>query len=326
MRPQRTPERSSSASAGPSAASPHTTRSVSRKRKATTPLWESDSDDDYYEYDDDYYEYDDDYYEYDDEAKPSEPKKQKTVATVERRLKRFLPYPPYHFDVVYQRATSQRFYVLGRTRCGTAECPEESVELTGSTGNIYTVRIAREPACTCPDAARGNHCKHIVYVMAKVLRAPFDLVYQLALVAAELREIFAGAPPPADASSDRDRSGADEAPGARKVLEGDCPICYTPLDGAEDSVYCRASCGQNMHQACFQMWAVTARASGGGQVTCPMCRAPWAQGADGNVLRDIKDSGVVGSEGYVNVAHELGISCHRGPRANYLLWRRFNGW
>ncbi len=57
-----------------------------------------------------------------------------------------------------------RFYVLNRSRGGTPDCPEEEVEIAGSTGNIYKVQIARMPACDCPHARNGNQCKHVIYV------------------------------------------------------------------------------------------------------------------------------------------------------------------
>lgn len=85
----------------------------------------------------------------------------------EKRLRRHRPSCPQAFHEVYQRATAQRFYVLERYRVGTPECPEEVVELTGSTGNIYQVHVARKPRCTCPHAEKGNQCKHMVYVGAR---------------------------------------------------------------------------------------------------------------------------------------------------------------
>ncbi len=57
-----------------------------------------------------------------------------------------------------------RFYVLSRTRCGTAECPEETIEMVGTTGNIYHVHIAQQPTCDCPYAIKGFQCKHYLYV------------------------------------------------------------------------------------------------------------------------------------------------------------------
>lgn len=55
-------------------------------------------------------------------------------------------------------------FVVDRTRTGTDEVPEERVDIAGTTGNIYTITIGKEPSCTCPDARKGNQCKHIVYV------------------------------------------------------------------------------------------------------------------------------------------------------------------
>ncbi|KAI1073537.1 hypothetical protein F5B20DRAFT_501261 [Whalleya microplaca] len=258
-----------------------------------------------------------------EEDKPRKPKKKKTEHG-EERLRRFRPKVPQSFHVIYERATSQRFYILGRTRGGTAQCPEESVELTGSTGNIYVVHIAEQPKCSCPHARAGNQCKHILYVMSRVLHARFDLVYQLALLSTELQEIFEHAPP----IDGGDGSGAKKDDKNRKALEGDCPICFMPFEDAEDTVYCQAQCGQNIHKECFEMWAATKRKSAGDQVTCPMCRTPW-QGDD-DMVKKIKRTGVVGSDGYVNVADQLGISGERdestyhygyGRNGQYVRWR-----
>ncbi|KAI1407906.1 hypothetical protein F5Y13DRAFT_194894 [Hypoxylon sp. FL1857] len=229
---------------------------------------------------------------------------------------RFRARPPQNFSVIYERATSQRFYVLGRTRGGAAHCPEESVELTGSTGNIYVVHIARQPTCTCPHAQNGNQCKHVIYVMSRVLRARFDLVYQLALLTTELQEIFNNAPP-IETGDDSDAPGHDKN---RKSLEGDCPICFMPFEAAEATVYCRATCGQNSHKECFEMWAATKRKSAGDQVTCPMCRTPW-QGDD-DMVKKIQNNGIIGSDGYVNVADQLGISGERDHSTYYYGPRR----
>ncbi|KAI0844279.1 hypothetical protein F5Y00DRAFT_202894 [Daldinia vernicosa] len=267
---------------------------TSRKRKASSPFQEEDC------------------------AKPK--KSQKKVDTGEKRLRRFRAKPPQNFSAVYDRATSQRFYVLERTRAGTAYCPEEFVELTGSTGNIYVTHIAQQPTCTCPHAQSGHQCKHIIYVLSRVLRARFDLVYQLALLATELQEILENAPP----IETEGQSGAETYDKNRKSLEDDCPICFTPFEGAEDAVYCRATCGQNIHKECFEMWAVTKRKSTRDQVTCPMCRTPW-QGDD-DTIKKIKNKGVIGSDGYVNVADQLGISRTRDYSTYYDGPRRGEGY
>ena len=228
----------------------------------------------------------------------------------EKRVKRFRPKPPANFQVVYDRAISQRFYVLSRSRSGTPECPEETVEMAGTTGNIYHVHIARVPTCTCPHSQKGNQCKHVIYVMSRVLRARFHLVYQLALLSPELREIFTDAPPIQISVDHPAAGGESKENNKRKSIEGDCPICFVPFGGPDDTVYCRAQCGQNMHKECFEMWAATKRKSARDKVTCPLCRTPW-QGDD-DVVKKIQNTDILGDEGYVNIADQLGISRERG--------------
>ena len=231
----------------------------------------------------------------------------------EKRCRRFRDKAPQSFHDVYDRAMNQRFYVLGRQRSGTQDCPGEKVELTGSTGNIYTVNIGRQPTCDCPHAGKGNQCKHIIFVMKKVLNAPYHLVYQLGLLSPELRDIFAAAPPI------EPHTGAteDDGNGKRKPVEGDCPICFSDLEpgSGEAIVWCRAACGQNMHAECFQTWARTR--GGSGDVTCPMCRSIWE--GDGAKGGDVDRSKGRVSEGYVNVADQLGISGVRDT-SSYSEW------
>ncbi|KAL2175497.1 uncharacterized protein P884DRAFT_262286 [Thermothelomyces heterothallicus CBS 202.75] len=266
------------------------------------------------------------------------------TAPEEKRLRRYRPQPPKSFHDLYLRATTQRFYVLSRVRRGkrrplatassgpdrgAAEEAEEeeeelseTVELTGSTGNIYTVTISRQPTCDCPHARKGNQCKHVVYVLARVLRAKFDYVYQLALLGSEVREILDGAPPPSGEGGP-DSDGRGDGKGKRKPVEGDCPICFCEMgesEGAEPVVWCRAACGQNVHKACFETWAATKRrqaSSGGGEVTCPYCRSAWE--GDEDMLKTIRRDGKRNADGYINVASQLGISTQR-DYSTYSRW------
>ena len=216
---------------------------------------------------------------------------------------------------------TQRLFALNRQRMdnpdcphGTSDCPMETVELAGSTGNVYTVSISHVPTCTCPNFVKGNpQCKHILYVLIKMLKAPERLQYQLAFLTNELREIFDHAGPlPVEKLDDSDKDGK------RKPVEGDCPICCDDLEpAAEEIVWCRAACGNNLHKSCFDRWKASKR---GGQVTCPYCRTPW-QG-DANGLKDMAKSGQMGVDGYVNVASELGISGERDYSTYHSFWAR----
>lgn len=130
--------------------------------------------------------------------------------------------------------------------------------------------------------------------------------YQLAFVSSELQEIFAKAPPiPSDDPTEKD--------GKRRPIEGDCPICCEDFKpGSEEIVYCKAACGNNIHKACFEQWAAT---KGATTVTCPYCRTPWA--GDEEMVKKIVKDGNKNSEGYVNVASQLGLSGERGKQFSH---------
>lgn len=108
-----------------------------------------------------------------DATNPSSPpsKKQKTKGETltkpedgEKRLRVFRKKAPLSYLEKLERATSQRMFVIDRTRGGTEDIPEETIDMAGTTGNIYSITISQMPKCTCPDNRKGNQCKHIVYV------------------------------------------------------------------------------------------------------------------------------------------------------------------
>ncbi|KAM0359355.1 hypothetical protein ACHAPY_003023 [Fusarium culmorum] len=241
--------------------------------------------------------------------KETKPKKQKKAKEQgEKRERRFRNEAPQSFAPVYGRALSERFYVLERTKCGTEACPEEDFEMTGSTGNIYTVHIGKRLKCTCPHHTRGGQqCKHIVFIMKKVLNAPYDLIYQLALISTELQSVFASAP----STSAQEQEKSDK----RKPIEGDCPICYCELDAKEEAsiVWCAATCGHNFHKECFTIWAKTKH----GNITCPLCRSDWK--GDESLVASVQKNKADVEDGYLNVADQLGLSRERDT-STYSRW------
>ena len=243
-------------------------------------------------------------------------KRKKKPSNEEKRMKRWRDHAPLSYDETRQRALTQRMFVLDRQRdTAHPNHPVETVSLAGTTGNVYTITIDKVPSCDCPHALNGNQCKHIVYVLARVLRVPADLEYQLAFLSSELREIFTLAPPLPSEQGDNTKKD-----GNRKPLEGECPICcvdFEPENSSEEVVYCRAACGNNVHKECFEQWAATKK---GGSVTCPFCRTPW-QG-DEDTLKKVARSGKVNDEGYVNVASQLGLSGQRDYSSYHQHWVR----
>lgn len=229
----------------------------------------------------------------------------------EKRLRRYRSKPPSSFLLKLERAQTQRMIVLGRKRKTTNGAPSEDIDIVGSTGNIYTVTISHNPTCTCPDSSRGNECKHKVYALYTVLKAPLHLQYQLAFLSSELEEIFAHAPPlPIDLGED--------SKGNRKATDGECPICYMDLNEEHNKlVWCRKQCGHNMHKSCFDQWAAS---QGGREVRCVYCRTPWE--VDVSDVDAVRHVGEHTAEGYVNVASQFGMSRARDYSSYYQPWVR----
>jgi hypothetical protein len=69
------------------------------------------------------------------------------------------------------RVRVQRFFCVDRTR--TSETSEE-FKILGSTGNQYKVTIDKQPDCSCPDGAKGNTCKHRLFVLLRILQIPLS--------------------------------------------------------------------------------------------------------------------------------------------------------
>lgn len=240
----------------------------------------------------------------------------------EKRLRRFRSKPPASFDVKLHRARTQRMVVLGRRRRTTQSgAPAEDIDIVGSTGNIYTVHIDHDPSCTCPDSMKGHECKHKVYALHTVLKAPEGLVYQLAFLSPELEQIFAKAPPIPTEIAEGEDEESQEGGGNRKPTDGECPICYMDLDPEHNKlVWCKSQCGHNLHKSCFDQWAASQR---GKEVRCVYCRTPWQQQVEsGDVVEAAKKAGQVGADGYVNVAEQFGISRARDYSGYHQPWAR----
>lgn len=247
-------------------------------------------------------------------SQPSKAKsKSKTKEKIEKRQRMFRKKAPKSFLEKLERAQMQRMVVVSRTRSEAEGCPKEDIDIVGSTGNIYTVTIGQLASCTCPDSKKGNECKHKVYALSTILKAPEHLVYQLAFLSSELGDIFEGAPPiPTEVTKGETNDGA------RKPVEGECPICYMDLEEeSNELVWCKAACGNNVHKSCFEQWAASQR---GSTVKCVYCRTPWEM--DRKEIDAITKMGITGEDGYVNVADHFGMSRARDYSSYHQPWVR----
>ncbi|KAG0611057.1 hypothetical protein M758_7G111400 [Ceratodon purpureus] len=255
-------------------------------------------------------------------SEPATPKRARKAKAepAEKRMARFVGSPSVAVRERIQRAYQHRLYLIEKKMMGTGESSPTGCEfyVLGATGNVYSVKLEKRPSCTCPDAARGNVCKHHLFVMLRVLKLPQSdpRVWQKALLSTELEELLnMSATNEGVLASQLVRqrfheiTGPDPETNARpndtvnsiqRDLEGDCPICYEAMAGnngkpGEPVVFCK-SCGNNVHRDCFEKWSRSKRSTGG-RVTCIYCRAEWD---------DIRSKKSQKSEtahgGYVNLA------------------------
>lgn len=217
--------------------------------------------------------------------------------------------PPESYHKFLDRANTDRMVVLERERgveedchANHLDCPCETVQIAGSKANVYKVQISHIMSCNCPEALfRKSTCKHMLYVLHNVLKAPGHLRYQNAFLTSELREIFDKAPPmPVETAEDTVKDGN------RKEITEDCPICFTEMDEEEGIVWCKAACGNNIHKSCFEGWA-NAKAY---NVTCPFCRSAWQYGDPPkrqiSTQTKVQMPAFRGVDGYYNVRDQLG--------------------
>ena len=130
--------------------------------------------------------------------------------------------------------------------------------------------MSRHPTCTCPDAAKGNVCKHLLFVMLRVLHMDSrdPVIWQRGLLSAEVQHIW-------EVSEQRSSAGAlhtgvtasaalqaayaasqaaAASPGAGgppdRPVSGDCPICYDVMQpGGKTSAVSSQPCS---HAAAVQ--------------------------------------------------------------------------
>ncbi|CAK4010114.1 Delta-aminolevulinic acid dehydratase [Lecanosticta acicola] len=232
----------------------------------------------------------------------------------EERLRSYIDGVPEWYQRFLQSASTQKMFILDRMRdveqdCHAHhdDCPFEALTIAGSSGNVYRVRISHITSCTCPVgnfAKKGEvkQCKHVLYVLHHVLKAPEHLKFQPAFLTAELRELFTHAGPLPEQIVEEQAS----EDGNRKSLEdAECPICYMEWTKDDEIVWCKAACGNNLHKGCFQQWAQIKA-----NVTCPLCRTPWQENDNpgkqkATVVEVGETTGHYGSGGYRNVRDQL---------------------
>jgi hypothetical protein len=184
-----------------------------------------------------------------------------------------------------QRALNERMYLINRMRISNSE---ESFYMKGSGKTCYTVEVKEVPQCDCLDfAKRQDICKHILFIYLRILKVNLKTFeFKRKYTTEEIEKMLQNAAPDPSALADEtlkkfydeDKSEVIETESkiTRKEIEGECPICYEEF-GSEELVWCKTTCGNNIHKDCFDNWMATKLSTPGGKVTCVWCRADWTQ-------------------------------------------------
>jgi hypothetical protein len=179
----------------------------------------------------------------------------------------------------------------GATMFTLCEMPaSEASHASGGRQKRVAVSLGAHHACSAcfPNKPAPRVCRHLVFVLHKVLRIPADnpLLWQLSLSDAQIdqvlnaRRLYVG---------DAERKRADLAALPRPKtpepmpLGATCPICQDVMT-PDDAVACCGVCSQYAHNRCMRVWAEHRQASGD-KVTCPLCRADWGEDATASAFR-----------------------------------------
>lgn len=171
-----------------------------------------------------------------------------------------------------QRAMHQRILMLDENV--DIETVTGKYKILGSTGSTYNVHIDSDNrTCSCPDHMRRSvDCKHILFVLVQILKfrhsdEDVSRITKRGLKAKLLKRLNTKV---GIVSHPQDQ---DESKVAQKTLiDADCPICLEPFLPDETVLYCKTTCGNNVHQVCMLRWSASSKSS---SPSCPMCRGPW---------------------------------------------------
>ncbi|KAJ6743543.1 RING FINGER AND SWIM DOMAIN-CONTAINING PROTEIN 2 [Salix viminalis] len=148
-------------------------------------------------------------------------------------------------------------------------------------GNVYTVTLNATPTCSCPDRTRP--CKHILFVLIRVLGVSLDdaCLRRRNLRICQLNRLLGTATLPEALAGVCVRERFHQMFFQRRygvlrprveVEDGTtCPICLEEMEKGEKVVAC-GSCRNTVHEECLMRWK---RSKGRRAASCVICRARW---------------------------------------------------
>ena len=171
-----------------------------------------------------------------------------------------------------ERAFIQNIYLLHMVPSDNEYI--RNFKVVGTTRNIYDVSIKEKPSCTCKDYENGNICKHIYFIMLRVMRIIGDVKNNYSKE--ELLELFENIPDYINIDLLYDDVIIDDKIEEKNVpqkFDDMCPVCLDDITNETPELdYCKYGCGKSVHNKCFQIWNNT---NPYGQNKCLFCRIDW---------------------------------------------------
>ncbi|CAN0907216.1 Mitogen-activated protein kinase kinase kinase 1 [Linum grandiflorum] len=192
------------------------------------------------------------------------------------------PPPPYHRP--RSRPTepiADRIFRALRHDLRLLHRSESSFFVLGATGNVYTVSLTSVPSCTCPD--RTSPCKHIFFVLIRVLGVPLDdsSLRRRTLRPCLLSRLLSSPSSPESLAGVSVRRRFHQLffdflvrrqREQQQQEEEDNDIVKTETGEAAVAVAACGTCRNVVHQECLRRWK---RSRGRRGATCVICRARW---------------------------------------------------
>ncbi|KAJ3385395.1 E3 ubiquitin-protein ligase Zswim2 [Lobulomyces angularis] len=159
----------------------------------------------------------------------------------------------------------------------------ESNKLKKKNPNLFRICLGSLQSCSCSTFMNERElCVHILWVMLKVYRVDRsdEKLFQLSLVEREITELISQRNKSKLKSANKQSEvqlkncSTEDGVVRRDIEEGDvCPICQDDLIGEQPTIYCKKSCGNNMHSKCLKvLMEHQVRTLGENLVKCPLCR------------------------------------------------------
>ena len=146
------------------------------------------------------------------------------------------------------RAKTQKIYLVNRD----VHDNSATFKIMGTTGNIYEVKLAGSPTCTCPDHTQSkNRCKHILFMLIKIFNVddPYLTDFALKEIKKYIKDYNTNIKK-FNVTYDTIKKCVDVG---AKCENDNCVICLDSLQNGEQYVYCKSFCGRCVHKDCYDV-------------------------------------------------------------------------